>query len=316
MGEPGNRQILVTGALGQIGMELLDALIGKFGPKNVIASDIREPDNVQDLNFKFIKLDVLNSEEFESIIQANGINEVYHLAAILSATGEKNPELCWRINMDGLMNVLELSRKYKFRVFSPSSIAVFGADVGSIARQDSPLNPSTIYGITKVAGELMAEYYHSVHGVDVRGLRYPGLISWKVMPGGGTTDYAVEIFHKAIASEDYTCFVSEETRLPMMYMDDAITATLQLMDVPSENLSIRGGYNMPSLTFTAKELYHKIRERIPDFKCNFVPDHRQEYADSWPDETDGTICKKEWGFELGFDLDSMCDEMIKSLNEK
>ena len=316
MGEPGDRRILVTGALGQIGMELLDALIGKFGPENVIASDIREPDNVQDLNFKFIKLDVLNSEEFESIIKANGINEVYHLAAILSATGEKNPELCWRINMDGLMNVLELSRKYKFRIFSPSSIAVFGADVGSIARQDSPLNPSTIYGITKVAGELMAEYYHSVHGVDVRGLRYPGLISWKVMPGGGTTDYAVEIFHKAIASEDYTCFVSEETRLPMMYMDDAITATLQLMDVPSENLSIRGGYNMPSLTFTAKELYHKIRERIPDFKCNFVPDHRQEYADSWPDETDGTICKKEWGFELGFDLDSMCDEMIKSLNKK
>lgn len=315
MGESGNRRILVTGALGQIGMELLDALITKFGSNNVIASDIREPEDIETLDFKFIKLDVLNSSQLEDVITDYSITEVYHLAAILSATGEKNPELCWKINMDGLMNVLELSRKYKFRIFSPSSIAVFGADVGSIARQDSPLNPSTIYGITKVAGELMAEYYHSVHGVDIRGLRYPGLISWKVMPGGGTTDYAVEIFHKAVASEDYTCFVSEETRLPMMYMDDAINATLQIMDVPSQDLSIRGGYNMPSLTFTAKELYDKIRERIPGFKCNFVPDHRQEYADSWPDETDGTLSKQEWGLALDYDLDSMCDEMINSLRQ-
>jgi len=315
MGESGNRRILVTGALGQIGMELLDALITKFGSNNVIASDIREPEDIETLDFKFIKLDVLNSSQLEDVITDYSITEVYHLAAILSATGEKNPELCWKINMDGLMNVLELSRKYKFRIFSPSSIAVFGADVGSIARQDSPLNPSTIYGITKVAGELMAEYYHSVHGVDIRGLRYPGLISWKVMPGGGTTDYAVEIFHKAVASEDYTCFVSEETRLPMMYMDDAINATLQIMDVPSQDLSIRGGYNMPSLTFTAKELYDKIRERIPGFKCNFVPDHRQEYADSWPDETDGALSKQEWGLALDYDLDSMCDEMINSLRQ-
>jgi len=315
MGESGNRRILVTGALGQIGMELLDALITKFGSNNVIASDIREPEDIETLDFKFIKLDVLNSSQLEDVITDYSITEVYHLAAILSATGEKNPELCWKINMDGLMNVLELSRKYKFRIFSPSSIAVFGADVGSIARQDSPLNPSTIYGITKVAGELMAEYYHSVHGVDIRGLRYPGLISWKVMPGGGTTDYAVEIFHKAVASEDYTCFVSEETRLPMMYMDDAINATLQIMDVPSQDLSIRGGYNMTSLTFTAKELYDKIRERIPGFKCNFVPDHRQEYADSWPDETDGTLSKQEWGLALDYDLDSMCDEMINSLRQ-
>ena len=315
MGESGNRRILVTGALGQIGMELLDALITKFGSNNVIASDIREPEDIETLDFKFIKLDVLNSSQLEDVITDYSITEVYHLAAILSATGEKNPELCWKINMDGLMNVLELSRKYKFRIFSPSSIAVFGADVGSIARQDSPLNPSTIYGITKVAGELMAEYYHSVHGVDIRGLRYPGLISWKVMPGGGTTDYAVEIFHKAVASEDYTCFVSEETRLPMMYMDDAINATLQIMDVPSQDLSIRGGYNMTSLTFTAKELYDKIRERIPGFKCNFVPDHRQEYADSWPDETDGALSKQEWGLALDYDLDSMCDEMINSLRQ-
>jgi len=213
------------------------------------------------------------------------------------------------------MNVLELARKYKFRIFAPSSIAVFGADVGNIAKQNSPLNPATMYGITKVAGELMADYYHSAHRVDIRGLRYPGLISWKVMPGGGTTDYAVEIFYKAVASEKYSCFVNRQTRLPMMYMDDAIKATLQLMDAPSDNLSVRGGYNLPSLNFTAEELYDKIREKIPGFECDFTPDHRQEYADSWPDETDGTLAEQEWGFKLQYDLDSMCDVMIQSLSK-
>ena len=199
MGESGNRRILITGALGQIGMELLDALQAKFGSQNVIASDIRDPKEVGDSSFRYERLDVLDSEQMENIIRDNDINEVYHLAALLSATGEKNPKLGWKINMDGLMNVLELARKYKFRIFAPSSIAVFGADVGKIAKQESPLNPATMYGITKVAGELMADHYHSAHGVDIRGLRYPGLISWKVMPGGGTTDYAVEIFHKAVA---------------------------------------------------------------------------------------------------------------------
>jgi nucleoside-diphosphate-sugar epimerase len=315
MGESGNRRILITGALGQIGMELLDALQTKFGSENVIASDIRDSQDVDHSNFRYEKLDVLNSEQMENIIRDNNINEVYHLAALLSATGEKNPQLCWQINMDGLMNVLELARKYKFRIFAPSSIAVFGEGVGKVAKQDSPLNPATIYGITKAAGELMAEYYHSTHGIDIRGLRYPGLISWKVMPGGGTTDYAVEIFHKAVQSKGYTCFVREDTKLPMMYMDDAINATLQLMDAPGDKLSIRGGYNLPSLTFTARELYNKIREKIPDFECEFVPDHRQEYADSWPDETDGTLAQEEWGFRLDFDLDSMCDAMIQSLRQ-
>ena len=274
-----------------------------------------EPDNSQGQNFQFQKLDILDYSELEKIIQEYNINEVYHLAAILSATGEKNPELCWKINMDGLMNVLELSRKYKFRIFAPSSIAVFGSDVDTIAHQNSPKNPSTIYGVTKVAGELMAEYYHAVHGVDIRGLRYPGLISWKVMPGGGTTDYAVEIFHKAVASKSYTCFVNRQTRLPMMYMDDAIKATLQLMDAPSEDLSVRGGYNLPSLNFTAEDLYNKIREKIPGFECEFSPDHRQEYANSWPDETDGALAEQEWGFQLEYDLDSMCDIMIESLKQ-
>ena len=314
MGDSKGRQILVTGALGQIGMELLHALSDKFGAENIVATDIRDTEELEKLGINFLKLDVLDFEKLENIIKEFNIDEVYHLAAILSASGEKNPQLCWKINMDGLLNVLELSRKYKFRIFAPSSIAVFGSDVGSLALQNSPLNPSTIYGITKVAGELMAEYYHSVHGVDIRGLRYPGLISWKVMPGGGTTDYAVEIFHKAVSSEKYVCFVEKDTRLPMMYMDDAIRATLQLMDAPSSDLTIRGGYNLPSLNFTAEELYFKILKQIPGFECTFVPDHRQEYANSWPDETDGTLSEQDWGFKLEYDLDTMCAKMIESLS--
>ena len=314
MGDSKGRQILVTGALGQIGMELLHALSDKFGAENIVATDIRDTEELEKLGINFLKLDVLDFEKLENIIKEFNIDEVYHLAAILSASGEKNPQLCWKINMDGLLNVLELSRKYKFRIFAPSSIAVFGSDVGSLALQNSPLNPSTIYGVTKVAGELMAEYYHSVHGVDIRGLRYPGLISWKVMPGGGTTDYAVEIFHKAVSSEKYVCFVEKDTRLPMMYMDDAIRATLQLMDAPSSDLTIRGGYNLPSLNFTAEELYFKILKQIPGFECTFAPDHRQEYANSWPDETDGTLSEQDWGFKLEYDLDTMCAKMIESLS--
>tara|TARA_B100000902_G_C27290497_1_gene906849 strand:- start:486 stop:1433 length:948 start_codon:yes stop_codon:yes gene_type:complete len=313
MGVPLDRRILVTGALGQIGIELLGALSEKYGSENIIATDIRKNDSLINNKIKFIELDVLDLENFEKIIVKNKINEVYHLAAILSATGEKNPQLCWKINVDGLINVLELARKHHFRIFSPSSIAVFGSDVNKLALQKSPLNPSTIYGITKVTGELMAEYYHSVHGVDIRGIRYPGLISWKVLPGGGTTDYAVEIFHDAINSKEYTCFVNENTRLPMMYIQDAIRATLELMEAPSQNLSIRGGYNLPSLNFSAKELSDEIKKYIPEFKCNFIPDNRQAYADSWPDETDGSISTAEWGFKLEFDLNLMCKEMIDSL---
>ena len=191
MGQTGGRRILVTGALGQIGMELLEALSARYGRDSIIATDIRETDKLENLGIKFHKLDVLDKVELENLIKYFEVNEVYHLAALLSASGEKNPELCWKINMDGLVNICELSREYKFRIFAPSSIAVFGSDVRGVASQNSPLNPATIYGITKVSGELLAEYYHATHDVDIRGLRYPGLISWKVMPGGGTTDYAV-----------------------------------------------------------------------------------------------------------------------------
>ena len=313
MGAPLERRILVTGALGQIGIELLEALSEKFGPENIIASDVRINQSLKNKEIKFVELDVLDIKKMEMVIKEFEINEVYHLAAILSATGEKNPQLCWKINVDGLLNILELAKIYKFRIFSPSSIAVFGSDIGTLALQKSPLNPSTIYGITKVTGELMAEYYHSTYGVDIRGIRYPGLISWKVMPGGGTTDYAVEIFHKAVKLKKYTCFVNENTRLPMMYMKDAIRATLEIMDAPSKNLSLRGGYNLPSISFTAKELSERIKTYIPDFECEFIPDHRQNYADSWPDETDGKLSNSDWGFELEYDLDLICEDMIRSL---
>lgn len=313
---PLQRRILVTGALGQIGIELLEALSGKHGSENIIASDIREGNKIKNKNIKFIQLDVLDFEKLEEVIVENEINEIYHLAAILSANGEKNPQLCCKININGLLNILELARKYKFRIFSPSSIAVFGPDVGDLALQNSPLNPSTLYGITKVTGELMAEYYHNIHDVDIRGIRYPGLISWKVLPGGGTTDYAVEIFHKAINNSEYNCFVNEDTILPMMYIEDAIRATIELMDAPREKLSICGGYNLPSLSFTAKELYDEIKKYLPEFKCNFIADHRQVYADSWPNVTDGTYSKDEWGFELKYDLSLMCKEMLDSLMKK
>ena len=316
MGDPLQRRILVTGALGQIGIELLEALSEKFGYENIIASDIRSFDQLEINVQKYVELDVLDIEKLERVIVENEINEIYHLAAILSANGEKNPQLCWKINVNGLLNVLELAKKYKFRVFSPSSIAVFGPDAGKLALQKSPLNPSTLYGITKVTGELMAEYYHTIHGVDIRGIRYPGLISWKVLPGGGTTDYAVNIFHKAVNHEEYDCFVNEDTRLPMMYIDDAIRATLELMDAPREKLSISGGYNLPSLSFTAKELYDEIKKFIPSFKCNFIPDRRQEFADSWPDETEGKYSTEEWGYELEYDLGSLCEKMINSLMKR
>ena len=315
MGQTGGRRILVTGALGQIGMELLEALSARYGRDSIIATDIRETDKLENLGIKFHKLDVLDKVELESLIKDFEVNEVYHLAALLSASGEKNPELCWRINMDGLVNICELSREYKFRIFAPSSIAVFGSDVRGVASQNSPLNPATIYGITKVSGELLAEYYHATHDVDIRGLRYPGLISWKVMPGGGTTDYAVEIFHAAVSGEKYTCFVNEKTTLPMMYMDDAIRATIELMEAPSEKLTVRGGYNLDCLSFTAEELYSAIKQSIPTFECDFKPDHRQEYADSWPDSTDGTKAEIDWGYRIEYDLKSMCSVMIKSLRQ-
>ena len=296
-------RILVTGALGQIGTELVEALRFKHGLDKIIATDLRESANCR-------ILDVMDLEAMDSLVQTEGIGEIYHLAALLSATGEKNPELCWKINVEGLENVITVAKKYDCRLFAPSSIAVFGPDCPDMAPQVTPLNPSTVYGKTKVVGEQLA----MTSGVDMRGLRYPGLISYKAPAGGGTTDYAVEIFHAALEHGHYTCFVREDTRLPMMYMDDAIRATLEIMEVPSEKLGeARGGYNIAGFSFTAGELVRSIQRHLPDFTCEYVPDVRQNYADSWPNDIDDNVARKEWGWTPDFNLDATVDAMFAGL---
>lgn len=302
MDRPSGR-VLVTGALGQIGTELVEALQQKHGHEAVIATDIRKAEGCQ-------ILDVMDKKEIHKLVIEQGITEIYHLAALLSATGEKNPELCWNINVIGLENVITAAKKNNARLFSPSSIAVFGPDCPNIAPQKTPLNPSTVYGKTKVVGEQLA----MTSGIDMRGIRYPGLISYKAPAGGGTTDYAVEIFHHALKNGHYECFVREDTKLPMMYMDDAIRATIELMDYPLEQLSdSRGGYNISGCSFTVGELVKSIQRHLPDFKCTFNPDIRQTYADSWPDEIEDDIAKKEWGWIPRFNLDRIVDEMITNL---
>jgi nucleoside-diphosphate-sugar epimerase len=312
---PGDR-ILVTGALGQIGTDLVAALSGIHGPEYVIATDIRDPtDRPSSHDGPFLKLDVLDSGSIIQICQEEGVGTIYHLAALLSAVGEKNPELCRRVNLGGTASVLEAARTCSLRVYAPSSIAVFGPDSPRMATQDSALNPTTVYGETKVAGEAMASEYMEQFGVDTRGIRYPGLISFKAPAGGGTTDYAVEIFHAALESGHYDCFVRPDTRLPMLYMDDAINATLSLMDAPSEALGpSRSGYNIPCLSFTAKELADAISERVEGFTCAFVPDIRQEYADSWPDEIDGTVAEMEWGWSPDYNVNALVDAMLTGIS--
>ena len=296
-------RILVTGALGQIGTELVDALRIKHGDDAIIATDLREATNCR-------ILDVMDIEALDSLVQTESIGEIYHLAALLSATGEKNPELCWKVNVEGLENVITVAKKYDCRLFAPSSIAVFGPDCPDLAPQVTPLNPSTVYGKTKVVGEQLA----MTSGVDMRGLRYPGLISYKAPAGGGTTDYAVEIFHAALEHGHYTCFVREDTKLPMMYMDDAIRATLEIMEVPREKLGeARGGYNIAGFSFTAGELVRSIQRHLPDFTCDFVPDVRQNYADSWPNDIADEVAKAEWGWVPEFDLDATVDAMFAGL---
>ncbi len=303
MDKPTGR-VLVTGALGQIGTELVEALRKKYGNDRVVATDIREAKGCR-------LLDVMNKEKVEYLVKEEEITEIYHLAALLSATGEKNPELCWEINVGGLENIIYVAKKYDCRIFSPSSIAVFGPDCPKKAPQITPLNPSTVYGKTKVLGEKLA----MTSGIDIRGIRYPGLISYKAPAGGGTTDYAVEIFHAALETGHYECFVREDTRLPMMYMDDAIRATLELMDMPVEHLNEenRGGYNISGCSFTAGELVQSILRHLPDFTCIFKPDIRQEYADSWPNEVDDIVAQNEWGWSAKFSLDKIVDEMIQNL---
>ena len=316
MAEPPGDRILVTGALGQIGTELVSSLRENYGREKVLATDIREPDAGSSFpEGPFSNLSVLDGTGMEKMIQEEGIGTIFHLAAILSATGEKDPELCQRVNVGGTVCVLEAARDFGLKVFAPSSIAVFGPDSPDIALQSSPLNPTTMYGKTKVTGEILGLNYWKQYGVDVRGLRFPGLISWKAPAGGGTTDYAVDIFRAAVEYGHYECFVSEDTRLPMMYMNDAIRATERIMQADLESLGdSRAGYNIKGISFTAGELADKIAERIPEFTCDFIPDFRQEVADSWPNDVDDQPARDDWGWKANYDLGRMVDEMISNIS--
>jgi len=318
MAEPSSDRILVTGALGQIGTDLVESLRIRHGADSVIASDVREvPGHTLLESGPFRLLSVLDGDGMDSMVRDEGVGEIYHLAAILSATGEKKPELCQRVNVGGTITVLEVAKEHDLRVFSPSSIAVFGPDSPRIAPQVTPLNPTTIYGMTKVTGEVMALNYWKQYGVDVRGIRYPGLISWKSPAGGGTTDYAVEIFHAALNEGHYDCFVGSDTRLPMMYIDDAIRATMELMDAPAESIGAsRGGYNVSGMSFTAGELADAISERVDGFTCDFKPDERQQYADSWPDDVDDSMAREDWVWKAEYDLGRMVDEMLDRLSNQ
>lgn len=312
-------RVLITGALGQIGSELSAKLIEMYSAENVFGVGLEEVKQAEDSVLKnYAKIDVTNSEELDSYIEENQINVVYHLASLLSATSEKNPFLAWRINLDPLLHLLELARVKKInKLFWPSSIAVFGHGIPKDnVGQEVPLNPATVYGISKLAGEKWCEYYFENYGVDVRSIRYPGLISWKTPAGGGTTDYAVEIFYKALTEGKYTSFIGENTAMPMLYMDDAIDATLQLMSAPLENLSVHGSYNLGGLSFTPKELAAEIKKEIPSFAIEYAPDFREKIAESWPSSIDDSVAKKDWGLKYKFDISDLTQTMLKNLQTK
>ena len=307
------RKILVTGALGQIGSELVPALQKKIGKKAVIASDIKE----KPLAFKGVYkiLDVTDFENCKLIIKKFDIGEVYHLASLLSATGEQNPNLAWKVNMEGLKNILDLAKENKIKVFWPSSIAVFGPTTPKLSTpQRTIMEPTTMYGVTKYAGELLCQYYHLKYGVDVRSLRYPGLISWKTPPGGGTTDYAMAIFYDGIKTGKYTCFVSPQTTLPMMYMDDAIRATLELIETQESKIKIRTSYNLAAISFSAKELANEINKHIK-VKVSYKPDFHQAIADSWPQSIDDSEARRDWSWKHKYSLTRMTEKMLKNLKK-
>ncbi len=310
----GNK-ILIIGACGQIGTELTLTLREKFGNENVVASDIREGNEQLMQTGPFEILDATNYKAIEDIVMHYEIDEVYLMAAMLSATAEKFPMRGWELNMNSLFNVLNLAKDKKIsKLFWPSSIAVFGPTTPKLnTPQTTVMEPTTVYGISKQTGERWCEYYHEKYGVDVRSIRYPGLISYKTAPGGGTTDYAVEIFHEALSKQSYTSFLSEDTALPMMFMDDAIEATIRLMNADKESLSIKSSYNLGGISFTPKEIAESIKKHIPNFKIDYEPDFRQAIADSWPSSIDDSQAQKDWGWKHQFDLDKMTKAMLDGL---
>lgn len=308
-------RILVTGPFGQIGSDLVPELQIRYGKENVIALGHR---NIPaDYDGILEKGDVRNREDIEQVIKKYKVTQIYHLASLLSVVGEDNPDLAWDVNMNGLKVILDLARDYGMKIFWASSIAVFGP---TTPRENTPqrtiLEPTTMYGVTKLAGEMMCQYYFLKYGVDVRSIRYPGLISYKAEPGGGTTDYSVAFFYDAIKFNKYTCFVHEKTVLPMMYMDDAIRGTLQIMEAKSEDIKIRTSYNFSAISFSAKELEEEIKNRCKGFSADYKPDNRQNIADTWPMVVDDTDARNDWGWYHEFDLSRMVEIMLEKLGEK
>jgi len=308
-------KILVIGASGQIGVELTLALRKIYGNSNVVASDLREENDLLKGSGPYVSLDVMNKEMLHVQVIRQNITQIYLLAAILSATGEKNPGLAWNLNMQGLLNVLDIAREEKLhKVYWPSSIAVFGP---TSPKKDCPqqtiIEPTTVYGISKYAGEFWCNYFFQRFGVDIRSLRYPGLISYKSAPGGGTTDYSVEIFHEALEAKQYECFLNPDTYLPMMYMPDAIRATIELMEASSDKISVRTSYNISAMSFSPNEIAAEIKKFIPEFAISYKPDYRQKIADSWPQSIDDSKARSDWGWKPEYDLQKMTRDMLENL---
>jgi nucleoside-diphosphate-sugar epimerase len=313
------KRLLVTGSTGQIGSELTLALRDKYGGDNVVAiGHQRKPTDVLLNSGPFEIIDIAKKERLQDVVDKYEVDAIYHLAAVLSATGEQNPQLAWNLNMGSLYNVLEIAREQGIaRVFWPSSIAVFGPTTPRLKTpQETVLIPTTMYGVTKVAGELLCNYYFTRFNVDVRGLRYPGIISSETPPGGGTTDYAVEIFYEAIKKKRYTCFVREDTVLPMMYMPDCLKSTIDLMEADPSKIKRHDSYNVAGMSFSAGELVAEIKKHIPEFKCDYKPDFRQKIADSWPMSIDDSPARKDWNWKPSYDLTTMTKDMIDKLSER
>ena len=312
------KRVLVAGAAGQIGSELTLLLRDRYGGDNVVAMGRKTRPSAELADSgPFVFGDVTDLADLERIIREHDIDTVYLMAAILSAVGEANPQLAYRVNMDGLYNSLELGRELGLKLFCPSSIAVFGPGTPlDNTPQETVLKPTTMYGVTKVAGELLCDYYNQKFEVDIRGIRYPGIISNATLPGGGTTDYAVAIYYEALKARRYECFVAGETRLPMMYMPDALKATLDLMESPRSSLKHNADYNLGAMSFSAEELADSITELIPDFQCTFKPDFRQAIADSWPNSVDDSAARREWGWQPDYDLPAMTRDMLEVLSAK
>jgi nucleoside-diphosphate-sugar epimerase len=311
-----SEKILIIGAGGQIGLELTEALSAIYGHENVIPSDLRETGSFKSNPFELV--DAMDKNLVWGIVKKHGITQVYHLAALLSATGEQNPMLAWKLNMESLFHVLDLAKeKHISKLYWPSSIAVFGPTTPrDRTPQHTIMEPSTVYGISKQAGERWCEWYFRKFSVDVRSLRYPGLIGWKSAPGGGTTDYAVHIFHEAIAKGRYECFLSENTMLPMMHMEDAIRATIELMQAPAEKVRIRNSYNLSGTSFTPKQIAEEIRKHIPVFSISYKPDFRQAIAESWPGSIDDAEARNDWGWKEKYDLPKLVNNMLTNLRKE